>query len=57
MQLPVGQTDCYFSVVNRFTTADFSLIKHMIVDKVLNGWKVGLEQDMKTKEYTLYWGA
>ena len=60
MALPKGHTECYFSEVNRFATSDFELAKSIALDKILMGWKVGLEQTNlhgQPVEYTVYWGA
>lgn len=57
MPLPSGHTNCHFSLMNRYTTASFVLAKALIIEYALKGWKVGIEQDTKTLEYTVYWGA
>lgn len=57
MHIPKGHTECYFSEANRVTTNDFLLAKALLIDFALKGWKVGIEQDHKTLEYTVYWGA
>lgn len=57
MTVPSGHTECYFSTSNTYTTSSFVLAKALVVEYALKGWKVGLEQDSKSLEYTVYWGA
>lgn len=55
--VPRGHVSCYFLSTNRCITASFEYAKQIAVEKMLKGWKVGIEQDAQTKEYTVYWGA